>query len=87
MGARPFGRGAPNPVFIYLPGTVVNWSKPAPRAPPQLCHGIPGNGVNVKSQGTESHGQFAQVSSVGANVFSMLMCLHVASNLPATWSR
>ena len=82
----PFERGAPNPVFIWLPGAAVNWSKPAPRAPPQLRRGVPGNGIDVKSQDTASHGQFAQVSLVGANVFSMLTCLHVASNPSATWS-
>lgn len=45
------------------------------------------NGISAKSQDEiSSHGKFAQVSSAGANVFSMLMCLHVASNLTATWS-
>lgn len=44
------------------------------------------NRLGVKSQDASSHGQFAQVSSAGANVFSMLMCLHVESNLTATWS-
>lgn len=83
----PFKRSAPNPVFFWLPGTAVNWSKPALWAAPQLRRGIPGNGIDVKSQDTMSRGQFAQASSVGANVFSMLMCLHVASNLTATWSR
>ncbi|CAN8190116.1 unnamed protein product [Coccothraustes coccothraustes] len=53
---------------------------------PGIARGY-GNGIGVKSQDASSHGQFAQVSSAGANVFSMLTCPHVASNLTAAWSR